>query len=118
MDVAVVSPLQSAFVKKAAEQPGYALQQRISSKQRDHEADCSNSGIQFHPMVVETLGGWAEEASKQLKRMASNTARRTGAVYSVTVRHMFERLAVILQRGNASILLRKSEIPEARVLGP
>ena len=77
----------------------------------------------FVPLVVETLGGWEEQGEKQIKRigaalarqagqeevkkLASAQARQTGEDQSEVTRHIYQRLSVILARGNAALLLNR-----------
>ena len=58
LDITVVSPLQSQLVKKAAEEPGSAARKRYKEKQSKYLQPCKNEGIEFLPVVVETLGGF------------------------------------------------------------
>ena len=61
-------------------------------------------------MVVETLGGWHPEASEVITKLAQQLSSRTGGDPTETSRHLFQRLSVLLNRGNASLIL--SRIPD------
>jgi hypothetical protein len=54
--------------------------------------------------VVKTLGGWKEGATRYVKAIAQNIGRRGNIDNSTATRHLFQRLAVCLQRGNALLL--------------
>ena len=71
---------------------------------------CANEGIQFLPVVVETLGGWHPEASEVITKLAKQLASRTGGDEAETIRHFFQRLSVLLNQGNSSLIL--SRIPD------
>jgi hypothetical protein len=108
-DVSVVSPVQSAILDRAVDTPGAALAMRKATKICAHEV-CRNQDINFVPLIVETFGGWDKDAVIHLKEMASCMARRTGENPSTAKRHLFQRLSVILQRGNASLLISRDAL--------
>ena len=62
----------------------------------------------FIPMPVETLGGWHEQTVMQVKRLGSALARQTGQEESEAIRHLAQRLAVLLAKGNAALLLNRT----------
>ena len=110
-DVTVVSPLQAAFVNR----PGQALPSAESRKRSQHELPCHSQGIDFFPLGVETLGGWSETAVEQLGALASFLPRGDGSL--PTARHLFQRLAVTLQRGNAALWAKRAVPPPPCVDG-
>jgi hypothetical protein len=64
-------------------------------------------------LVVESTGGWDNEPLSHLKELAICSARRSGVNQSTILRHFLQRLSVILQRGNATLLINKMRnIPE------
>ena len=65
------------------------------------------AGMAFIPMVVETLRGWQESAVVQLKKLGAALARHTGEDESERIRHLYQRLAILLVKGNASIFLNR-----------
>ena len=68
---------------------------------------CDREGITFIPLAVETLGGWEAEAITQIRNIARGMGRRQSGDERVAIKHLFQRLAVILQRGNASLFLNR-----------
>ena len=50
----------------------------------------------FIPLVVETLGGWEEQADIQIKRLGAALARQTGQEEAEQIWHVFLSLAVRL----------------------
>ena len=79
----------------------------ISNKCRDYLEPCQREGIAFIPLPVETLGGWHEKAVEQLKKLARAQARSTGKDEDDAIRHLFQRLAVMLVKGNSALLLNR-----------
>ena len=98
------------MLDRAADTPGHALTHRYNEKMAKHGAACSGVGLAFIPMPVETLGGWHDQSVLQVKKIGSALARHTGQEDSVTINHLFQRLSVLLAKGNAALLLNR--IPE------
>ena len=61
----------------------------------------------FLPLPVETLGGWHDQTVAQVKRLGSALARQTGQDESEAIRHLAQRLAVLLAKGNAALLINR-----------
>ena len=99
----VVNPLQAALVAGAAATPGHALNHRYATKMAGAAEDCRQEGIQFLPVVVETLGGWHIGAENQVKKLAAAKARHSGQEEEEALRHAFTRLSILLMKGNAAI---------------
>ena len=55
-------------------------------------------------MVAESFGGWHTSAEQEVKKLASALARHTGQEEGEAISHLWGRLGVLLQRGNAAIL--------------
>ena len=65
--------------------------------------------IAFVPLPVQTFGGWHNEAEKQIERIGRELARSTsGSDQKTSTNHLFQRLSLILQRGNAALILSRS----------
>ena len=60
LDVHVISPLQQLTLHEAASTPGHALQVGVWRKLTLHLSACCSAGVDFIPVVAETLGGLAE----------------------------------------------------------
>ena len=104
MDVTVVMPLQQAILTGAATTPGFALDYAHGNKVRGAEEECRAQGIAFLPMVAESLGGWHNVAEREVKKLGAALARHTGQDEGEAISHLWGRLGVLLQRGNAAIL--------------
>ena len=106
VDVTVVSPLQSALVQECARTRGHALTIAEERKRRVHHAACQQIGIDFIPAAVDVFGSWSEISVDLLGRIGAFQQRRgVGSAHQ-----LFQRLSVVLQRGNASLLLRRDSI--------
>ena len=68
LDVTVTSPLQPNVINHAAEQSGYAIEAAEEQKYAQHENSCSEQGILFVLLAVDSLGGLSVTLKKTLKR--------------------------------------------------
>ena len=68
---------------------------------------CQREGVIFLPMVTESFGGWHEVAVTEVERLGAALARQSGQNEDEAVRHLWGKLAILLQRGNAAILANR-----------
>ena len=73
-----------------------------------HGEPCREAGLAFFPLPVDTLGAWSETMVEQVRRMGSALARNKGEDDSDVIRHLSQRVAVVLARLNASMLLNRA----------
>jgi hypothetical protein len=107
LDVTVVSPLLTDRLDNSITTPGHTLVVAFNDKCRDYLEACEREGISFIPLPVETLGGWHKKAVDQLRKLAKAQARSTGKEEDDAIRHLFQRLGVLLVKGNAALLLNR-----------
>ena len=107
LDVTVVSPLLTDRLANSVSTPGHTLTCAFNDKCRDYLAACQREGIAFIPLPVETLGGWHPKAELQIKKLARAQARTTGKDEDEAIRHLFQRLSVLLVKGNAALLVNR-----------
>ena len=89
-----------------------------AAKMNKHFRACQTNGIQFVPLVVETLGGWDSDAVHHLQAIAKQTSSRSSLGASSVIGHFFQRLSVLLQRANAGLIAaRAPALPPPHVLG-
>ena len=110
-DVAVTSPLCASNLPQSSTTTGSALEKMKVVKNNKHFHQCRRQGIVFVPLVVETLGGWDPEAVFHLKSIAEKTAHRSNQRPTFVVKHFFQRLSVILQRANSSLIATRAPPP-------
>ena len=108
LDVHVISPLQDLTLLKAASTPGHALQVGVRRKLTSHLANCRAAGVEFIPIVAETLGGLAEDTVNTVLAIGKAIAQCTGPhVSSTSTSQLFHRLAIALWRGNACLWIHR-----------
>ena len=107
LDVTVTHCLQAATVAEAAVTPGYAAAEAYRRKMDATAEDCEREGIEFLPLAAESLGGWHPVAVQQVDKLAAALARHTGEEERVVTRHLWQRLAILLQKGNTSLIVNR-----------
>ena len=108
LDVHVISPLQQLTLHGAASTPGHALQVGVRRKLTQHLSACRSAGVDFIPVVAETLGGLAEDTIFIIRFLGEAIAQRSTPQESSTCsKQLFHRVAVSLWRGNASLWLHR-----------
>ena len=110
LDVTVVCPLQVALVAKAAATSGAALSHAHEEKIRKCGEECRRQGIVFLPLAAESLGGWHPVAVAQLGKLGAALARQTGQEEGEVKGQLFQRLSLLLQKGNAALF--SNRMPE------
>ena len=99
----MVSSLQTEMVKRAAAEAG-------SDKMTKYFQDCDREGIQFYPVVVEALGGWHEDAAALITRLARQLASHTGKEVDEQIKHLFQRMGILLMRGNSALIINRTPV--------
>jgi hypothetical protein len=107
-DVTVISPLQQLTINKASVTQGAALSTAEERKYSTHADSCRIAGISFIPLAVETLGGWSREGVDFIRSVGRLQGQHLGLDPLETTHHLFQRLSVILWRGNACMWLSRA----------
>ena len=72
----------------------------------------------FLPVPVETLGGWHNTSVDQIRKIGRALARNTGQEENEAIRHLFQRLGVLLVKGNAALMISRVPVyPDTEVDG-
>ena len=65
-----------------------------------HTTSCRSVGVSFIPLIVETLGGWSNQALETIRGIGCLQSQRLGISPAESISCLFQRLAVCLWRGN------------------
>ena len=87
---------------------GHSLTYAHERKMNGAGEECRRQGIAFLPFVAETFGGWHPDAMKDVKKLGAALARHTGQEEGEAFSHLWSRLSILLQRGNAAILVNRN----------
>ena len=117
VDVCVVSSLQNQLVDRAAAEAGFALQFRYGQKWDKYGPACDSEGLVFQPLPIEVLGGWHEAGVGLVKRLGQALARSNGQEEDIVTKHLFQKLSVLLMRGNSQLVLNRLPQSDTRTDG-
>ena len=108
-DVTVTSPLRQDIRHLVLDSPKAPLEKAREAKFRKYR-DKLPSDIGLIPLAVTTVGAWEENAALNLKELIKQQAANWRADGVKLLRHFFERLSVVLQRENGSMLIERSPL--------
>ena len=108
LDITVVNPLQAALVVRASQEGQSAVESAHYGKVRKYEERCANEGITFTPLAADTLGGWHPVALAAITRLGRQLARNVGKEDEDCIRHLRQRLALLLVRDNVALLCART----------
>jgi hypothetical protein len=111
LDCTVVNATQATLVHRVAEDGSNAVRHAHEAKVRKYGDRCATEGIEFVPLAVDSFGGWHEVALETLTKLGRQLARVVGKPEEEQVRHLRQRLAVLLVRDNMAMLLSRSPAP-------
>ena len=77
----------------------------FNTKWRRYGEKCEREGIGFCPFILDTFGAFHERAVIETKKLGQALAQATGQSDSETIKHLFQRLSVLLIRGNATFII-------------
>ena len=117
LDVHVISTMQQQTLFGASITPGHALHVGEERKMAAHASTCRAAGIAFIPLVVETLGGWSQEAISAIKSIGRLQGQCLGIPPPESTWHLFQRLAIALWKGNATLWIRRQPARPSTVDG-
>ena len=99
--------VQQSTLQGAASTQGHALVVGAERKLAAHVVACRAAGIAFVPLVVESLGGWSNEAADTITKIGRCQGHRLGVPPAESIRHLFQCCAITLWRGNASMWIHR-----------
>ena len=87
----------------AAANAGHSLILAYNRKVAGAGDECLAAGIAFIPLAVESLGGWHAVAVDTINRVAKAKARHTGDLEEVICRRSWQKLGLLVQKGNCAL---------------
>ena len=83
----------------------HALEVGVRRKLTTHLQACRSIGVNFIPIVAETLGGLGEETINIIGAIGNAIDRRVTMTHSTSSikKHLFHRLAIAFWRGHACL---------------
>ena len=109
IDVTITSPLQASLISDAAMKCGFALTLAEDRKIGHYYQKCSDMGIHFITLALETFGGLSETTRKTLKGIAPLTDNRgfQPSGLSVAFSRLAQAVSISAMRGSAKMLFAR-----------
>ena len=110
LDITVTPSLQSSLIINASEKSGFPLSAAEKKKYEQYAQKCSEVGIQFIPLVFETLRGFSQSVCEILKRIATLAGKRSllsAGLFSVARSSLSQSVSVTAIRRSAIILFAR-----------
>ena len=92
---------------EAAANPGSALTVAFNRKESAAGELCRRQGLAFIPLAAESLGAWHEVAVAEITKLGSALGRHTGQEEGEATNQLFQRLSLLLMKGNSSLFLNR-----------
>ena len=88
---------------------GYAIEAAEERKYAQHENNCSEQGILFVSLAVESLGGLSVALKKALKRIAllADSRNYQSRGHAIAFDRLAQSVSVVIVRGSATMLLAR-----------
>ena len=119
IDVIITPPLPASLISDAAMTCGFALTLAEDRKIGQYYQKCSDMGIHFIPLALETFGGLSETTRKTLKGIALLTDNRgfQPSDLSVAFSRLAQAVSISAMRGSATMLFARDSRLWARIDG-
>ena len=101
----VINPLNSDSILEASMIPGSTAEKGERNKHLMNDGPCNERGWSCIPLVVETYGGWGQEAVSMFARLSKLLSLRQRQSCSAALNELYCHLSVVLMRQNARALL-------------
>ena len=75
---------------------------------RQSDEACRQAGIKFIPLPMETFGGMHSQTVSCISKISKALASHAGKPESEVASHLFQRLGVLLAKGNSALILSRN----------
>ena len=107
VDVTVINSCRLDLLLRSSEEPGFALDHVFNAKWSKNGPACERAGMTFLPLAFDTFGAIHPQGADFLKKLGRTMARSICQEESVIVNQLFQRLSILLVKGNMCLLLNR-----------
>ena len=107
LDLVVCSVIRDAIVDRVPLEPSLPMDLADKRKERQVGDAVRELNMNFIPMSVSNFGSWSDSAIKMINRIGRARAVRGGSDIGKSVANCFQRLGILLMRGNSEIMLNR-----------
>ena len=117
-DITGINSLRSDLVERAVSDPKKVVQIAHEKKERSVGAQLRAEGISFYPIAFTSLGLWHRVAVTEISRLVKSKCLRLGLEEKKTLDQEFKMLSVVIQKGNARMLIGRQTFPSNEEIIP
>ena len=110
-DITGINALRADLLERAAADPKQVVQIAHQKKERSVGAHLRAEGISFRPMAFTSLGLWHQVAVTELSKLVKSKCLRLGLDEKKTMDQEMKILSVVIQKGNAAMLVGRQIFP-------
>ena len=114
-DITGINSLRSDLVERAVLDPKKVVQIAHDKKQRSVGAQLRAEGISFYPIAFTSYGLWHRVAVTEISRLVKSKCLRLGLEEKKTLDQEMKMLSVVIQKGNAGMLVGRQIFPANEV---
>ena len=107
LDLVVCSVIRDAIVDRVPLEPSLPMDLADKRKERQVGDAVRELNMNFIPMSVSNFGSWSDSAIKMINRIGRARAVRGGSDIGKSVANCFQRLGILLMRGNSELMLNR-----------
>ena len=114
-DICGINSLRSDLVERAELDPKKVVQIAHEKKERSVGAQLRREGVSFHPIAFTSLGLWHRVAVTEISKLVKSKCLRLGLDEKKTLDQEMKILSVVIQKGNAAMLVGRQIFPTNEV---
>ena len=105
-----VTHLLRAGMEKNPLDPNWAVREGESAKTRADHGECAKQGVDFDPLVVDTMGGFGQHAIKAISKVANHCRIMGDDDASLKRKRLAQKLRFVTMKGIATQILRRNVV--------
>lgn len=115
-DWKVTHVLRQAASGKHSTDPDWAIRESESSKKSAEKGACAKQGVEFSPLVIDTLGGFGPQAVQAIARVANHCRIMGDEDSSFKKKRLAQKIRFITMKGVATQILRRCGVDPEKVV--
>ena len=105
LDIMVISTLQQQTIARVSTTQGHAVSVGEERKMAAQAEACCSVGMSFNHLVVESIGGWSDQAVNTIRSFGRLLGQKLGITPADSTTHLFQRLTIRLWMEISSLFL-------------
>ena len=103
-----VTHVLRAGMEKNLTDPNWAVRESEAAKARAEQGTCAKQGVDFSPLVIDTMGGFGPQAIKAISKVANHCRIVGDDDSSLKRKRLAQKLRFVTMKGIATQILRRN----------